>query len=154
MNIVLVEPEIHWNAGNVGRTCVGTGTALHLVEPLGFKVTDKEIRRSGLDYWPKLNLKIHKSLPDFLQQLPQDASLVFFSTKGKRPFDQAPYRKDSYLVFGGESKGLPAFIHKKYSGNLFRIPILPAIRSLNLSSSVAAALYQALFQTSELENLN
>src|SRR2546422_481725 len=99
MNIVLHEPEIPWNTGNIGRTCVATGSALHLVGRLGFSLAEKEIRRSGLDYWPKLKLFRHASLADFEASLPPQASLLAFSTQGRESFWEAPYRSDSYLLF-------------------------------------------------------
>ncbi|HVA67375.1 MAG TPA: tRNA (cytidine(34)-2'-O)-methyltransferase [Elusimicrobiota bacterium] len=144
MHIVLAEPEIHWNTGNIGRTCVATGTTLHLVGKLGFSLDAAEIRRSGLDYWPKLKLVRHESLDDFFSSLPQSASLLFFSARATAPFWDAPYESESYLVFGRESAGLPAAVLKKFSDRLYQIPVGPNVRSLNLSSAAAVALYEGL----------
>jgi len=147
MNIVLINPEIPFNTGNIGRTCVGTGTTLHLVGKLGFKIEEKEIRRSGLDYWPRLQYRRYADFESFLQALPEKHSLFFFSTKGSRSFWEASFDKDSYLVFGSESSGFPPDFYSKYSDSIYRIPINGDIRSLNLSSSVAVALFEALRQT-------
>lgn len=147
MHIVLHEPEIPWNTGNIGRTCVATGTTLHLIKPLGFKVTGKEIRRAGLDYWAKLELRIHEDFEDFIGTVPGRASILAFTTKARASFRTAPYRKDSYLLFGKESGGLPPAILERFSGSLYRIPQTRDVRSLNLSTSAALALYEALRQT-------
>ena len=147
MNIVLINPEIPFNTGNIGRTCVATGTHLHLVGRLGFKIADKEIRRSGLDYWPKLRWTRHNTFEDFLAHAGPAADLIFFSTKGQTSFWQAKYTPDSYLVFGSESSGFPPEIYEKYAGRLFRIPVTGDVRSLNLSSSAAVALFEALRST-------
>jgi tRNA (cytidine/uridine-2'-O-)-methyltransferase len=147
VHIVLHEPEIPWNTGNIGRTCVATGAALHLIKPLGFKVDGKEIRRAGLDYWAKLELHIHEHLDAFMRSLPVRASILIFTTKAKASFRAAPYRKDSYLLFGRESGGLPPDLLERFSGSLYRIPQTRDVRSLNLSTSVALALYEALRQT-------
>jgi len=147
MNIVLINPEIPFNTGNVGRSCVGTGAMLHLVGKLGFKIEEKEIRRSGLDYWPRLKYRRYADFESFLKSLPDDASLFFFSTKGKKSFWDARFDKDSYLIFGSESSGLPQELYKTYADRLYKIPVNADIRSLNLSSSVAVALFEALRQT-------
>ncbi|MDD5628530.1 MAG: tRNA (cytidine(34)-2'-O)-methyltransferase [Elusimicrobia bacterium] len=144
MRIVLYEPEIPWNTGNIGRTCVAAGAALHLIKPLGFRIGGKEIRRAGLDYWSKLRLHVHDSFPDFLSSLPEGASVLAFSTKAKPSFRDAPYREDSYLIFGGESCGLPEAALRRYSQSLFRIPQTSAVRSLNLSTAAALVLYEGL----------
>ncbi|MBI4668797.1 MAG: tRNA (cytidine(34)-2'-O)-methyltransferase [Elusimicrobia bacterium] len=144
MNIVLVEPEIHWNTGNIGRTCVATGTTLHLVGRLGFSIEAKEIRRAGLDYWQKLDLKLHDDFERFLNSLTGRPNLLFFSTKAKKLFWDAPYTSDSYLIFGSETKGLAQDIHQRFSGRIYRIPINQEVRSLNLSTSAAIVLYEAL----------
>ena len=146
MNIVLINPEIPFNTGNIGRTCVGTGCMLHLVGKLGFKIEEKEIRRSGLDYWPRLKYRRYADFGSFLESLPEKHSLFFFSTKGKKSFWDAKFEKDSYLIFGSESAGLPPELYKDYADRLFRIPVSGDIRSLNLSSSVAVALFEALRQ--------
>ncbi len=147
MNIVLVEPEIHWNTGNIGRSCVATGAELHLVGNLGFRLDAKEIRRAGLDYWPRLRLSRHPSLETFLDSLPAHAPLFFFSTKGRQVFWDAPYRPGSYLVFGKETGGLPAWVHERHSERVYRIPMLPGERSLNLSTAAGVVLFEALRQT-------
>ena len=147
MNIVLVEPEIHWNTGNIGRSCIATGTRLHLVKPLGFSLDAKEIRRSGLDYWPKLQLTVHESFAAFEASLPRGASLLFFSARAPKTFWDASYRKGSYLVFGKESTGFSAAVRQKYKRRFYRIPINGDVRSLNLSSSAAVALFEGLRRT-------
>lgn len=147
MNVVLLEPEIHWNTGNIGRTCAATGTALHLIEPLGFKIDAQQIRRAGMDYWPKLKLSIHKDFFQFEASLPAEASLLFFSSHGERTFWEAPYRADSYLVFGKESSGFPPELRERFKDRTWRVPILKDTRSLNLSSCAAVALYEGLRRT-------
>lgn len=146
MNIVLINPEIPFNTGNIGRTCVGTGCMLHLVGKLGFKIEEKEIRRSGLDYWPRLKYRRYADFDSFLASLPENRALFFFSTKGRQNFWDASFEKDSYLIFGSESAGLPPQLYTDYADRLFRIPVSGDIRSLNLSSSVAVALFEALRQ--------
>ncbi|MFC1523056.1 tRNA (cytidine(34)-2'-O)-methyltransferase [Elusimicrobiota bacterium] len=147
MNIVLIEPEIHWNTGNIGRTCIATGAVLHLVGKLGFSLEAKEVRRAGLDYWPKIRLKVHDDLDRFLVTLPDDPSLLFFSTKGKKSYWDAPYDPDSYLIFGSETKGFAPDIHQRYSDNIYRIPMNKEVRSLNLSTAAGVVLFEALRQT-------
>ena len=144
MKIVLWQPEIHWNTGNIGRTCVATDTPLHLIEPLGFRLDDREIRRAGLDYWPRLKLTVHKSFEAFEATLPSDASLLLFSTKATTDLWDAPYRPDSWLVFGKESAGLPETVRARYPGRLVRIPMEGDVRSLNLSTAAAVALFEGL----------
>ena len=152
LNIVLINPEIPFNTGNIGRTCVATNTFLHLVGKLGFKINDREIRRSGLDYWPKLQWRHYPFFEDFLAAQPPDAQLFFFSTKGRQSFWQAKFKDGAYLVFGSESSGLPPELYEKYADRLYRIPLCTDIRSLNLSSSCAVALYEALRQTTPQNN--
>ena len=149
MNIVLLDPEIHFNTGNIGRTCVGTGTTLHLVGPLGFSLGSAQIRRSGLDYWEKLDLKRHEDFKAFLATLPPSASLYFFSAEGPRSYWEAEFREDGYLIFGKESVGLPGDIRSRYRDRLFRVPHSGEIRSLNLGTAAAVALYEALRQTAK-----
>ncbi len=144
MHVVLVEPEIPWNTGNIGRTCVAVGATLHLVGRLGFDVSEKEIRRSGLDYWPKLRLARHDSYEAFERSLPAAASLLFFSAAGERSFFDAPYERESYLVFGRESTGLPAALLERHAERVFRVPQGPRVRSLNLSTAAAVALYEGV----------
>lgn len=147
MNIVLVEPEIHWNTGNIGRTCIATGTRLHLVKPLGFSLDSAQIRRSGLDYWPKLKLTVHESFAAFEASLPAKPSLLFFSARTGEDFWDAPYKKDSYLVLGKESTGFSASVRERYHDRFYRIPVTQDVRSLNLSSCAAVALFEGLRKT-------
>lgn len=144
MQIVLVEPEIPWNTGNIGRTCVATGTPLHLVGKLGFSLESKFIRRSGLDYWPRLKLTLHESFDAFLSSLSKNASLILFSTKARRSFWNAPYRHDSYLVFGKETAGLSPEIRRRFRDRVYRIPMRRSERSLNLSTAAAIGLFEGL----------
>ncbi|WP_428897431.1 tRNA (cytidine/uridine-2'-O-)-methyltransferase [Parelusimicrobium proximum] len=146
MNIVLVNPEIPFNTGNIGRSCVATGTVLHLVGKLGFKIEEKEIRRSGLDYWPDLTYYRYESWEDFLSKIPADAQMFFMSTKGKKSFWDARFPEDAYLVFGAESSGLPKDFYERYADRLYTIPMTGPVRSLNLSSSAAIVLFEAIRQ--------
>jgi len=146
MNIVLINPEIPFNTGNIGRTCVATGTMLHLVGKLGFKISDKEIRRSGLDYWVNLNYKLYKDFDEFLGTVERPENIFFFSTKGQKSFWDIKYPADSYLVFGSESAGFPKEIYETYKDRLYKIPMTGPVRSLNLSSSAAIVLFEALRQ--------
>ena len=143
MNVVLLEPEIHWNTGNIGRTCLGLGARLHLVEPLGFSLDAKEVRRAGLDYWDKVDLKVHKSWKDLVLSVPDTQGLRFFSAEGVQDFWQAPYEPDCWLVFGKESVGLPKDLRERHHAETYRIPHSDAIRSLNLSTAVGIVLYEA-----------
>lgn len=145
IHIVLVEPEIPQNTGNIARTCAATGTALHLIRPLGFSLDDRYLKRAGLDYWPLAKVQVHDSFPDLLAQHP-DLPRYFFTTKGAQPFASFAYPKDAMLVFGRETKGLPEALLEKYPGNCARIPMREEARSLNLSNSVAIALYEVLRQ--------
>ena len=148
MKIVLLNPDIPWNAGNIGRSCVATGTELVFAGKMGFEINSKEIRRSGLDYWQFLKYSVFKDFDSFLATLPPDPSLLFFSTKGGTDYWQAPYREDSCLVFGAETAGFPDSIYEKYADRLYRIPMWSdRVRSLNLSTSAGIALYEALRQT-------
>ena len=143
MNVVLLEPEIHWNTGNIGRTCLGLGARLHLVEPLGFSLDAKEVRRAGLDYWDKVDLKVHKSWKDLVLSVPDTHGLRFFSADGVQDFWQAPYEPDCWLVFGKESVGLPKDLRERHHAETYRIPHSDSIRSLNLSTAVGIVLYEA-----------
>ncbi len=151
MNVVLVEPEIPSNTGNIGRTCVGNNCALHLVGKLGFSLKDKYLKRSGLDYWPLLNLKIHKDWSAFLQSIEPHPDLFFFEKDGAKNFWDAEFSENCYLIFGSETKGFPPNIADEHRRRFYRIPMAGPIRSLNLSASVAVAAYEALRQTSKLE---
>lgn len=146
MNIVLLEPEIPMNTGNIGRTCVLTGSTLHLIRPLGFQLTDKEIRRSGLDYWPHLKLQVYDDLHDFHRKNP-GANCYYATTKAKRNYAQVAYRREDYVFFGKESKGLPPEILSEHADRTIRVPMdTTYARSLNLSNTVAVVLYEALRQ--------
>ncbi|HNT97940.1 MAG TPA: tRNA (cytidine(34)-2'-O)-methyltransferase [Elusimicrobiales bacterium] len=145
MKIVLVNPDIPWNAGNIGRTCVATGTELVFAGKLGFRIDSKEIRRSGLDYWPDLKYSVFPAFEDFLAALGPDPSLLFFSTRGEKTLWEAPYRPDSCLVFGSETAGLPLGYYEKYADRMYRIPMsAPRMRSINLSTAAGIALYEGL----------
>jgi tRNA (cytidine/uridine-2'-O-)-methyltransferase len=145
LNIVLVCPEIHQNTGNIARTCAATGARLHLIEPLGFEITDKALRRAGLDYWYLLDVKIYKNLQDFLDQHAGDR-LWFLSTKAPRAYTQAAFQDGDYLLFGPESRGLPEDLLSQHPDQCLKIPMLAEARSLNLSNSAAIVLYEALRQ--------
>ena len=146
VNIVLVEPEIPGNTGNVGRTCLATGSALHLVGRLGFSLEDKYLKRSGLDYWPQVDLKIHKDWDGFLEVLPESARLYFFEKDGPRSLWDAQFTAESYLIFGSETSGFSKRILEEHGDLFIRIPMTGPVRSLNLSSSAAVAVYEALRQ--------
>jgi len=145
MHIVLVEPEIPQNTGNIARTCAATGAALHLVRPLGFSLDDRYVRRAGLDYWPMAQVRVHDDFAALRRAFP-DAPMYLFTTKGSRPFTSYAYERDAMLVFGRETRGLPEKLLEKYPDRCARIPMRPGARSLNLSNSVAVALYEALRQ--------
>lgn len=151
IHVVLVHPEIHWNTGNAGRTCLAAGAALHLVEPLGFSLDEKQVKRAGLDYWPHVDLRVWKSWAALEEQLPSLGDPFFFSTKSTRLFWDAPLGDsgDVVLIFGRETGGLPAALHEKYRDRFCAMPIhSPLVRSLNLSTSVGIAVYEVLRQRS------
>lgn len=145
MHIILHQPEIPGNTGNIGRTCVATGTSLHLIEPLGFRLDEKSIRRAGMDYWKHLNVTRYMNFMEFQEKHP-DAKIWMATTKAKRVYTEAAYGPDDYIMFGKESAGIPEEILVEHEENCIRIPMLPAIRSLNLSNSAAIVLYEALRQ--------
>lgn len=145
LNIVLHEPEIPSNTGNIGRTCVATGARLHLIEPLGFEITDKALKRAGLDYWAKLDVTVYKSYEDFLEKNP-GAKIYMATTKAKKRYSEVSYEKDAYIMFGKETAGIPEEILMDNEENCVRIPMIPGERSLNLSNSVAIIVYEALRQ--------
>lgn len=147
LNIVLLEPEIPANTGNIGRTCAATNSRLHLIEPLGFRLNEREIRRAGMDYWNELDVTRYLNWEDFLAKNP-DAKLYFATTKGKYVYTEVSFEPDAYLVFGKESAGIPEELLVKYPKNCIRIPMVGETRSLNLSNSVAVILYEALRQNS------
>lgn len=145
MNIVLFEPEIPANTGNIGRTCVATNTRLHLIEPLGFRINEKARKRAGLDYWDKLEVIVYCNFEDFLERNP-GARIYMATTKAQKVYTEASYEPDCYLMFGKESAGIPEEILVNYQNDCIRIPMMGEIRSLNLSNSVAIVLYEALRQ--------
>ena len=145
MNIVLHEPEIPANTGNIGRTCVATGTALHLIKPLGFDISDKAVRRAGMDYWKDLELYVYENFDDFVSKNP-GARIYMATTKAKKAYTQVEYSENDFIMFGKESAGIPEEILVKYEETAVRIPMIGAIRSLNLSNSAAIVLYEALRQ--------
>ena len=145
LNIVLFEPEIPSNTGNIGRTCVATGTRLHLIEPLGFRLNEKSIKRAGMDYWEHLDVTRYINYQDFLEKNP-GAKIYMASTKAPRTYTDVSYEEDCYIMFGKESGGIPEEILLDHQETAIRIPMLDEIRSLNLSNSVAIVLYEALRQ--------
>ncbi len=145
MNIVLYEPEMPANTGNIGRTCVATGTRLHLIEPLGFKLNEKQLKRAGLDYWDKLDVTVYSDFNEFLEKNP-GAKLYMATTKAPNVYTNISYEPDCYIMFGPESRGIPEEILVNYQETCVRIPMWGEIRSLNLSNSVAIILYEALRQ--------
>lgn len=145
MNVVLLEPEMPANTGNIGRTCVATGTRLHLIEPLGFKLSEKAIRRAGLDYWDKLDVHVYADYEDFLKRNPDaPGNMYFATTKARKLYTEPAYGPDCYLMFGKESAGIPEEILVANEPCCVRIPMWGEIRSLNLSNSVSIVLYEAL----------
>lgn len=144
-NIVLFEPEIPANTGNIGRTCVATGTRLHLIEPLGFRLNEKSIRRAGMDYWQDLDVTRYINWEDFLEKNP-NARIYMATTKGKHLYTEVSYEPDCYLMFGKESAGIPEEILIQHPDECIRIPMIGETRSLNLSNSAAIVLYEALRQ--------
>jgi len=156
IHVVLVHPEIHWNTGNAGRTCLAVGATLHLIEPLGFSLDDAQVKRAGLDYWEHVDLRVWPGWSEFEQQLPSLGEPYFFSTKATRSFWDAPLAVPNgvVLIFGRETGGLPADLHERYKDRFVTMPILsPRVRSLNLSSSVAIAAYEVLRQRRGLPDL-
>ena len=145
LNIVLVEPEIPANTGNVARTCAATGTRLHLVKPLGFSVDDKHLKRAGLDYWSLLDISYYENLDDFFEKN-QGGNFYYFSTKALNRHTDVSYPDNAFLVFGKETRGLPESLLLKNRDNCVRIPMIEDARSLNLSNSVAIAAYEVLRQ--------
>lgn len=152
MNIVLLEPEIPQNTGNIGRTCVATDTKLHLIEPLGFSINEKAVKKAGLDYWPSLNKEVYISYRDFVEKYP-GAKIYMATTKAKKMYTEVSYEPDAYIMFGKESAGIPEEILVENEENCIRIPMVGDTRSLNLSNSVAIVLYEALRQNN-FEHMN
>ena len=145
LHIVLLEPEIPQNAGNVVRTAAATGSVLHLVEPLGFSLDEKHLKRAGLDYWDKARIVVHKSTTAFFSSI-EGGRVFFFSSKGHRRYDEVSYQDGDYLVFGKESVGIDEALLKEHEDDVLRIPMLEGIRCLNLSNAVALVVYEALRQ--------
>ena len=145
MNIVLHEPEIPANTGNIGRTCVATGTSLHLIKPLGFDISDKAVRRAGMDYWKELDLHVYENFEEFVEKNP-GARIYMATTKARKAYTEVEYKGNDFIMFGKESAGIPEEILVKYEGTSVRIPMVGEIRSLNLSNSVSIILYEALRQ--------
>ena len=154
LNIVLHEPEMPANTGNIGRTCVAAGARLHLIEPLGFKLNEKMLKRAGLDYWDKLDVTVYDDYADFLEKNP-GAKIYMATTKAQKNYCDVAYEDDCYIMFGKESAGIPEEILVDNEETCIRIPMIGDIRSLNLSNSVAIVLYEALrqhnFETMNLE---
>lgn len=149
LHVVLVHPEIHWNTGNAGRTCLAVDAELHLVQPLGFSLDDKHVRRAGLDYWPRVRLRVWPDWPAFAAALPSLGQPFFLAARASRRFTEAAYPQDTVLVFGRESDGLPPEILAAHADATISIPMAdPELRSLNLSTSVAVAAYEVRRQWS------
>jgi len=155
LNIVLVEPEIPQNTGNIARTCAAIGAKLHLVKPLGFSIDEKQVKRAGLDYWDKLDIEEHNNFKAFLEKYkPEEHDMYFITTKGTHCYSDVDYSKmeEIFILFGKETKGLPEDVLKKYIEKTARIPMRPTLRSLNLSNSVAIVAYE-IFRQKNFEEL-
>ena len=152
LNIVLFEPEIPANTGNIGRTCVATGTRLHLIEPLGFRLTEKNLKRAGMDYWNDLDVTTYINYEDFLEKNP-NAKIYMATTKAYHTYTDVKFEEDCYIMFGKESAGIPEEILVEHEDTCIRIPMIGDIRSLNLGNSVAIVLYEALRQQN-FKNMN
>ena len=155
LNIVLVEPEIPQNTGNIARTCAAIGAKLHLVKPLGFSIDEKQVKRAGLDYWDKLDIEEHNNFKEFLEKYkPEEHDMYFITTKGTHCYSDVDYSKmdEIFVLFGKETKGLPEDILRKYIEQTARIPMRPTLRSLNLSNSVAIVAYE-IFRQKSFEGL-
>jgi len=144
-HVVLVTPEVHWNTGNIGRTCLGTGAFLHLVKPLGFSLKSRELKRAGLDYWPRVNLTVWDDFECFEKEMaPEKGEISLFTKNGTKPFWSMPSPNRLFLVFGSETRGLAKTICAKYKDYAYYIPISREIRCLNLSTAVGIVLYESL----------
>ena len=141
LNVVLIEPEIPQNTGNISRTCAATGARLHLVGPMGFHITDKQVRRAGLDYWDKLDITYYDSTEEFFEKN-KDGKFFYFTTKAEQTHSEVSYPNNAYLVFGKETKGLPEELLKENHDSCVRLPMRGIIRSLNLSNAVAVGVYE------------
>ena len=145
IHIVLFEPEIPQNTGNIARTCAATGASLHLIKPMGFEIDDKKLKRAGLDYWDKLDITYYEGVADFFARH-EDAKIYYFTTKGTHNYTEVVYPDEVFLMFGKESAGLPEELLFSHPGEALRIPMRDKLRSLNLSNSVAIAVYEVLRQ--------
>jgi len=144
-HVILVSPEIHWNTGNIGRTCVATGSYLHLIRPLGFSLDSKEVKRAGLDYWKHVKLSVWENFDSLASELaPGRDEVAIYSKTGARPFWTMPSPARLFLIFGSETRGLPEDIVSRYPGATYHIPITKDIRSLNLSTAAGIAIYESL----------
>jgi tRNA (cytidine/uridine-2'-O-)-methyltransferase len=144
-HVVLVAPQVHWNTGNIGRTCLGAGAVLHLIRPLGFSLDERQVRRAGLDYWPRVRPRVWDDFQGFLDALsPAPGEVALLTKAASSLFWDMPRPRRLFLVFGSETRGLPAAIRQRYADAQFRIPIFGEIRSLNLSTAVGIALYESL----------
>jgi tRNA (cytidine/uridine-2'-O-)-methyltransferase len=144
-HVVLIAPEIHWNTGNIGRTCLGAGARLHLVKPLGFSLTEKAVRRAGLDYWSRVDLRLWESFDDLLATFePTEDELALFTKNGRSSHYELPAAKRLFLIFGSETQGLPRPLLSRFAKRTYRISIRPDIRCLNLSTAVGIALFESL----------
>lgn len=152
-NVVLVEPEIPQNTGNISRTCAATNTVLHLVRPLGFEISDRTLKRAGLDYWQYLDVRYYDSFAELYEKYAKEHTFYFLSTKGAKRYSDVTFKNGDFLVFGKESHGLPEPLLKEHYETTLRIPMWQNLRSLNLSNSVALTLYEALRQN-DFEGLN
>ena len=149
IHVVLVQPEIHWNTGNAGRTCLAVGATLHLIEPLGFSLDEKQVKRAGLDYWPHVDLRVWPDWETFERQLPALGEPFFFSTKATLSLWEAPLGRseDTVLIFGRETAGLPDDLHARFADRFVTMPMAsPLVRSLNLSTSVGIAVFETMRQ--------
>ncbi len=148
INVVLVEPEIPQNTGNIARTCAATGCKLHLVHPLGFNISEKQVKRAGLDYWDKVEIEEHASFKDFLDKYPPAKNMYYLTTKGQKCYSNVDFNEhdEVFILFGKETKGLPEDFLLKHMENAIRIPMKETLRSLNLSNSVAIVVYEILRQ--------
>ena len=145
-HIVLIEPEIPQNTGNIARTCAATGCALHLVKPLGFEISDKQLKRAGLDYWKFVNVTVHDSFEEVQKAADGNVRFYYFTTKAPRSYTEAAFRKGDYLVFGKETRGIDEELLIRHKEECVRIPMIEESRSLNLSNSAAIAVYEGLRQ--------
>jgi tRNA (cytidine/uridine-2'-O-)-methyltransferase len=144
-HVVLIAPEIHWNTGNIGRTCLATGAFLHLIKPLGFSLESRELKRAGLDYWKKVKVAVWNDFDIFLQKIaPKEGEVVVFSKTGPKPFWSMPSAPRLFLIFGSETRGLPKTIFRRYPDAIYHIPVMADTRSLNLSTAAGIGLYESL----------